>query len=270
VRLHPGIVIGLLKELRTAAEDDRPLVVTGAPALAEVLRRELGAGGRPGWVRGGPAERAAVLVHVLAAPPGEEDERVLGAAARARVPIVAVLAGPELEPRVPHVLATDVVRVEAGHGFPVGEIARVVAHALGESATSLAAALPVLRPAVCEQLIERFSRKAAIVGVAVFVPGADLPALLTGQVRLVLRIAAAHGVEVGRERLPEVLGVVAAGLGFRAVSRRAVRGLPLPHWAVKGAVAYAGTRAVGEAAVRLYGARVDAARAEPASVRSGT
>jgi uncharacterized protein (DUF697 family) len=264
VRLHPGIVFGLLKELRTATADDRPIVVAGAPALAEALRKELAAGGRPMWVRSGPAEDAAVLVYVLAAPPSTDDERLLGNAAKARVPIVAVLAGPELDPRVPHVLATDVVRVPAGSGFPVEEIARVIAHKLGEAATSLAAALPVLRPAVCEELIQRFSRKAGLLGAAVFVPGADLPALTILQARMVLRIAAAHGVEVGQERVPELMAVLAGGLAFRAIARQAVGIVPLAGWAVKGAVAYAGTRALGEAAVRYFAARAATAAAAPA------
>lgn len=255
MRLHPGLVLGLVKELRTAAQDDRPLVVGGAPALAEALRKELAAGGRPGWVRAGDAAGASALVYVLAAPPAAEDERVLGAAAKAGVPIVAVLAGPELEPRVPHVLATDVVRVPAGSGFPVAEIARAVAHRLGEGGTSLAAALPVLRPAVASELVESFSRRAGLVGVAVFVPGADLPVLTVLQARMVLRIAAAHGVEVGRERLPEVLAVLAGGLGFRTVARQLLGAVPVAGWAVKGAVAYAGTRAIGEAAIRYFSAR---------------
>jgi uncharacterized protein (DUF697 family) len=268
VRLHPGIAFGLLKELRTAVQDDRPLVVGGAPALAEALRKQLAAGGGPGWVRSGPVEDAAMLVYVLAAPPSENDERLLGQAAKARVPVVAVLAGPELDPRVPHVLATDVVRVPAGSGFPVDEIARVVAHKLGEAATSLAAALPVLRPAVCEELIQRFSRKAGVLGAAVFLPGADLPALTILQARMVLRIAAAHGVEVGQERLPELMGVLASGLAFRAIARQAVGVVPLAGWAVKGAIAYAGTRALGEAAARYFAARAPtdaAAAARPSS-----
>lgn len=253
--LHPGLAVAVAKELRTAARDDRPLAVGGAPALAEALRKELAAGGRPGWVRAGGAEGAAALVYVLAAPPGEDDERELRAAARARVPVVAVLAGPELPPRVPHVLATDVVRVPAGRGFPVDEIAAAVAHRLGEASTSLAAALPVLRPAVARELVESFSRRGGLVGAAVFVPGADLPVLTLGQVRLVLRIAAAHGFEGGRERLPEVLAVVASGLGFRVAARRLLALAPVAEWTLKGAVAYAGTRAVGEAATRYFSVR---------------
>jgi uncharacterized protein (DUF697 family) len=165
---------------------------------------------------------------------------------------VAVLAGPELDARVPYVLATDVVRVPAGSGFPVDEIARVLAARLGEEATPLAARLPWLREAVSQQLIATISRKNGILGAAVFVPGADLPILTLNQLRLVLRLANAHGVEVGRERLPEILGVIGSGFAFRAVARQALGFVPVAGWLTKGAVAYAGTRALGEAAVRYF------------------
>src|SRR3954469_25324458 len=49
--LRPGIVVGLIRELKAAAKDDRPLAVAGAPSLASVLRRDLEAGGDPRAVR---------------------------------------------------------------------------------------------------------------------------------------------------------------------------------------------------------------------------
>jgi uncharacterized protein (DUF697 family) len=250
--LKPLAVWGVVNELRRAATDERALAVDGARELAGALRRELARGGDPAAIVGaGELDRAAALVYVLAAPPTAEDERTLKAAHRAGAPVVAVVAAPEVE-RVPHVLPTDVVRAGAGAGFPLEEIARVLAHRLGESATPLAARLPVLRGAVCRELISSFSRKNGIVGVAVFLPGADLPVLTLNQIRLVLRIAAAHGVEIDASRLPEVLGVIGAGLGFRTLAREALGAVPVAGWLLKGAVAYAGTRAVGEAAVRYF------------------
>ena len=68
-----------------------------------------------------------------------------------------------------------------------------------------------------------------------------------------LRIALAHGAaDRPRRALPELLGVVGAGFGFRAVARELLDLVPVAGWAVKGAVAYAGTKAVGEAAVRYF------------------
>jgi uncharacterized protein (DUF697 family) len=248
--LKPLAVWGLLKEVRVAAQDERPLAVSGV--LAEQLQKELVRGGSPAAVRVGmPVEDAGALVRVLPGQPTAEDEAELRAAKRARVPVVAVQTGTGTFD-VPYVLATDVVVVPPGSGFPVEEIARALAHRLDERGPGLAARLPVLREPVCDELIDSFSRKNGLLGVAIFVPGADLPVLTLNQLRLVLRIASAHGVEIDQQRLPEVLGTVAAGFGFRAVARQALGSLPLAPWVVKGAVAYAGTRALGEAAVRYF------------------
>jgi uncharacterized protein (DUF697 family) len=255
--LHPGAVYSLLKELRVAAADEGPLVVEGPPVLAESLRRDLGRDARPGAVRGGSPQGAHAFVLVLAGPPGTEDEELLKLAHRKGVPTIAVLAGPGLEPRVPYVLATDVVSVPAGAGFPVDEIAGVLAARLAERGSSLAARVPALRPAVAQRLIDTFSRRNAMVGAAIFVPGADFPVITLGQLRLVLRLAEAHGVEVDRRRLPEIMGVIGGGYAFRGLARQALRYVPIAGFAVRAGVAYAGTRAMGEAAVRYFAAQGD-------------
>jgi uncharacterized protein (DUF697 family) len=250
-KLSAGALVGLVREL-SAVGDPGHVVVSGPPTLAETLRKELARGGDASAVRPGPLDGAAVVVHVLAAAPGDDDEATLKEAHRERVPVVAVLAGPALDDRVPYVLATDVVRTPAGAGFDVDAIARVVAAKLGEDGSALAARLPALRPAVVSGLIERFSRVNGVLGAAVFVPGADLPVMTLNQVRMVLRIAHAHGVEVGQERAPEVLATLGSGFALRAVTRQVLGLVPVAGWAVKGAVAYAGTKALGEAAARYF------------------
>ena len=266
-RLSPETVWAALKTARAAGGDTGWIAVGGARVLAEALARELGRGAAPGAVRvTAAADGAAVLVYVLGRAVEEEDRRALQAAHRARVPAVAVLADPSLEARVPFVLATDIVRVQTGSAFPLEEIARVIAHKLDEKAAYLAARVPVLRRATCEELTSRYAKRAALIGAAVFVPGADMPALTLNQIRLVLLIAAAHGVEVDRERLPEILAVVGSGFALRTAARQVLGAVPVAGWLVKGAVAYAGTRAVGEAAVRYFAAR--AASAEPAKPKA--
>src|SRR5581483_6871988 len=204
-------------------------------------------------VEGGRPEDGAALVYLLEGEPKEADLELLRAAQRADVPVVAVTEARQRS--IPYVLATDVVEVLPGAGFPVEEIARALARRLGESGTALAARLPVLRRAVCEELIRSFSRTNGLIGAAVFVPGVDLPVLTLNQARLVLRIAAAHGEPIDAGRALELLAVVGGGLGFRAVARELLDLVPVAGWALKGAVAYAGTRAVGEAAVRYFESR---------------
>ena len=100
-----------------------------------------------------------------------------------------------------------------------------------------------------------FAKRNAIVAGAVFIPGVDMPILTLNQARLVLRIALAHGQTIDNQRAVELLGVVGAGFGFRAVARELLDLVPVAGWALKAGVAYAGTKAVGEAAVRYFAAR---------------
>jgi uncharacterized protein (DUF697 family) len=245
-KLGPFAVVAAVRELRRGAGDTRPLAIAGARELVPLLARELRAGGEESAIVEDRIEGSAALIWI-----GPADEERLRAASRAGVPIIAVSD----EETVPYVLASSLVRVPPGQGFPITAIARALARALGEDGTSLAARLPVLREAVCDELIASFAKKNAIVAAAVFVPGVDLPVLTLNQIRLVVRLALAHGEEIDNKRAIELLGVVGAGFGWRAVARELLDVVPVAGWAVKAAIAYTGTRAIGEAAVRYFGAR---------------
>ncbi len=252
----------LARELNAQPEDAGPLVVGGARELAAVLRRELARGAQPGAVREGDApEGAALLVYVLGGTPTAEDEQALKRARKARVPIVAVVTGPaSRDLSLPWVLATDIVRVGAGEGFPIVEIAEAMAERLGDGAASVAARLPVLRGPVSEQIVRSFSRRNAVVAAVVFIPGADLPALTVNQIRMLVRLGRVHGRTSGRELYPEAVMTVGAGLGFRTVARALLDFVPVAGWAVKSGVAYTGTRALGQAAVWRLGSDVEVER----------
>src|SRR5262249_26885292 len=135
------------------------IVVDGAPALVPILAGELRAGGNASAVsEGGSLAGATVLVWV-----GEPDRAKLRAAARARVPIVAVT---EVE-SVPYVLATDVVHVPPGAGFPLAEVAAAIARRAGGAAPALASELPALRDAIVAELIRATSRRNALLAAAI-------------------------------------------------------------------------------------------------------
>jgi uncharacterized protein (DUF697 family) len=251
-----------VKEIKAAAEDFRPLVLGGDAVTSAELRRALTAGGDAHAVRDleGRAptqydlEGAALLVYAIRGEPSAADEEAVRLADRKSVDAVAlVVEASRGEPiELPHVLATAVVTVGPGRPLPLDEIGAQIAEHADENGPALAAKLPVLRRTVCESLVQRFSRQNGVLGVAVFIPGADLPVLTLNQIRMVLRIAAAYGEEIDRERAFELLAVVGAGLGFRALARQALAFVPGPGWALKGAIAYAGTRALGEAAGRYF------------------
>ncbi len=256
--VKPGMIVSLVRELRASAEDDKALLVAGAPSLVPLLAKELRAGGEQGAVReNGELEGSLALVYVLPGEPTDDDVKALHAADRARVSIICVTR-PGVD-RVPYVLETDLVYVGAGSSFPVDEIATAVARRVGEAGTGLARRLPVFRPAVCEHLIRRFAKRAGWIGAVTVVPSVDMPVLTLLQARLVLRLGHAYALEMDRERAVELLGVVGAGFGFRAVARQLLDVVPVAGWALKGAVAYTGTRAIGEAGVRYFDARAAAA-----------
>jgi uncharacterized protein (DUF697 family) len=279
--LHPAAVYGVVKEIKTAAEDLSPLLVAGPPGPGGELVSALGEGGEPGALRDLSGREvtkydlqgAALLLYVVeGAEPTAEDEAVLKLADRNDVEVVCVLAGATSRPLdVPYVPATSVVVVPPGKPAPVGEVAELVASLTEENGYGLAARLPVIREAVVEAIVRRFSRQNGILGVAIFVPGADFPVLTLNQLRMIFRIAAAHGEEIDRERIPEILAVVGAGLGFRTVAREALGFVPGLGWAVKGGIAYAGTKALGKAATAYFeqgGARGIARAADAVRSRS--
>lgn len=247
-----GTVYALVKELSRTG--DKPLLVSGR--LKDELARELRAGGDASAVRtGGAPQDVEALLHTIGDDVTEDDERVLKLAHRARIPTLVVAVGRDVPERIPFVLATDVIRVQPGHGFERDAIAQALAVKLGENATSLARHLPWLRDAVSSHLIEKFARKNGVMGAAVFLPGVDLPILTRNQLRLVLRILAAHGIEVSQERVPEIAATIGAGIGLRALARELLDFVPVAGWALKGAVAYTGTKAIGEAALQYARAR---------------
>jgi uncharacterized protein (DUF697 family) len=115
----------------------------------------------------------------------------------------------------------------------------------------LAKGYPPFRRAVCEEIIRKNARQNAVVG-ALPIPGADMPVMTANQARMVLNIAAAYGEELSIDRARELLGVLAAGFGLRALSRQAVKLIPVAGWAAAAAIGYAGTIAMGRATILYF------------------
>ncbi|HJQ74347.1 MAG TPA: hypothetical protein VJ814_05645 [Gaiellaceae bacterium] len=251
-----GALRKLLREIESSRGGEHVLAVGGASELAPVLRQQFLRGrADPGAVLLGGPEGADAYVHVLAGAPADEDVEALRRARKARVPAIAVLVGvSEADGAIPYVLATDVVPVAGGGDFRLDAIARAIAARLDEDGAPLAARVPLLREPVCERLVSAFARKNGLVAAAVWIPGADLPVLALNELRLVLRLAQVYGVDDVRERLPELAATLGAGFGLRALARELLDLVPGAGWALKGAVAYGGTRALGEAACRRFAA----------------
>lgn len=148
------------------------------------------------------------------------------------------------------------------------EHASVVTQRIVEDLPGLAVALarrfPLFREAAVEYLIRETSRVngqiamlSAIPGVipvaGVFLPPAavaDIVLLTKNQILLILKIAAALGMNYQpRDRLKEIVPVVAGAMGWRSLAREFVGMVPGGVGVlVKGAIAYAGTYVVGKSA----------------------
>lgn len=128
----------------------------------------------------------------------------------------------------------------------------IVSAAHEEKRLALSIAYPFVRRPLAYQAIQETSWENAGIGVVVFVPGADFPLMTLNQAKMVLQIAAVYGQPLCADRVKELAGVLANGLVFRGISRTLVGVVPVLGWAIKGAMGYAGTQAIGHAAIEYF------------------
>ncbi len=209
----------VFQESRAAARRQASLAVTGdspeAERLASLLDAQRGAQG---------AEIVLSVANGRLSVSGDAVEEPAEITLPTPVTEEAVLE--HLAPRIVEALDEDYV-VPLGRGYPA------------------------FRRAVCEDIIHKNARQNAVIGLLP-IPGADMPAITANQGRMVLGIAAVYGEELSLERARELLGVLAAGFGLRAIARQVVKLVPVGGWAASAAIGYAGTLAMGRAAVLYF------------------
>lgn len=127
-----------------------------------------------------------------------------------------------------------------------------IVRAAGDGAAALAVRLPAVRRAYCDHVVLANASQNAVIGAVVIIPGADMPAMTANQIRMVLKIAAAYGEEIGLDRALEILSVVGVAFVFRTLARQALDFVPGFGWALKGAAGFTGTVALGEAAIAYF------------------
>lgn len=254
-------VPGLLREVDTAVVP-APLLLAGEPEGAAKLYVALTRGGNQSRVQiiqssdlESPDLYGGALVLVLRGAPTPGDERALAAAERRGIPLVCLALDLPRGTVLPYVRATAVVTSSSVDEAATTAVAQRIAVAAGDTAWALARSLPALRLPVAQALVRRFARQNGLIGAAVFVPGADLPALTLNQLRMVMRIGAAFGGELDGASRAALGAVVLSGFGLRALARESANLLPLPEFLVKGAIAGGATWLLGNAAVGLAGRR---------------
>jgi uncharacterized protein (DUF697 family) len=157
---------------------------------------------------------------------------------------------------------SNIAHVASLEGEDAEEVVRTVVQALGDEAVAAGRRNPGLRPAIGREIVNGSARRAGVIGALPLGP-ADMPVLALLQVRLASELAALHGREFGAERAAESAAIFLAGFGWRAVARSAVGLVPAAGWAARGGIAYAGTRALGEAALARHAAGHDLIEGTP-------
>lgn len=168
------------------------------------------------------------------------------------------------------------VYVDALEPAAARPLLRAVVRGLGGYEQAVARKMPLFRDLVADRVIARTSRQNLMIAMASALPSslpwigpivgllgvtAEIIFLTSNQLRMVLQLASVYDQELNvTERLKELLPVVGSAFGWRALSRELVGFIPAIGPAVKGSIAYAGTRVTGEAARWLYktGTHMDA------------
>ena len=267
-----SMALKALRDVRSERSGRRSVALCGQPGAVERVHEVLVAGDRAdpdaavlvalrrldrGDVRSLRAAAAVVYGGWAVDGVDSETRADLELVASAGRPAVVLLEGAgavaaaEAAARIDGIVPADAIVVRSGVS-PAGAALRRLAERLGGDGPSLAARLPALRPFVIDRLIAKAARKNGGAAMAIWIPGADLPVLTAVELQLVLRIAACYGQEPSPDRLVELASVFGAGIGFRALAREALDVVPVAGWAVKGAVAYSATRAIGRAAREYY------------------
>lgn len=248
------------KEVTAGAGRPAGVVLAGDPRLVGLAQQQFSSSGTlpAAWIRplaeltqfsSVPGE---VLVVLTTAGQEAEALSALAESAPKGKAVVAVDEGAAATGRVtyPGKRCIRLSFSDTPHGW--SRLFGACAEAAGDHVAPLGRRYPVLRAAAAERVITRTAGQNALIGLAFFVPGADLPAMTLNQAKMALSLAGIYGEELDRERAIELAGIVGMGFGLRALARWLVRWVPGIGWLVKPVTGYLATLAMGKAAVRYF------------------
>ncbi len=149
-----------------------------------------------------------------------------------------------------------VIPISARTGENVAEeLIPTMIEASPEAALVIGRELPAYRRRAAQRII----RNATLVSLAAGlepIPLVDIPILLGTQIRLVLRLAALYGEEVDSadvtKHARELIAIMAGGLGLRYLAEQGAKVMPFGGDFLAGAIAGAGTWAMGQVALEYY------------------
>jgi hypothetical protein len=242
-----GQVVALVRETRRIESTPEHLSVAG-PGARELAATLAAGGDASAVVVDGDPVAAAVAIRIVSGPVTSGERALLRRAVRAGRPLLVVRHGAD---PVPYAFPHDVLD---GEKLSTDALAAAIARLASDAAPALAARLPVLRGAVERRLIDVTSWGNALLAATSRGGTAQLPLLSIAQSRMLLLLGTGRGHRLPSDPKaiasvagPPIIASIAVGLAARELVRRAPAGGP----AVRAAVAYGGTRALGAARLRL-------------------
>ena len=127
-----------------------------------------------------------------------------------------------------------------------------VIEACREKRLAFALAFRFVRKPLSLEAVNATAAQNAGIGLVVFIPGADMPIMTLNQAKMLLQIAAAYGQPMEVGRVKELAAVVGGAFACRAVARQLIAFVPALGWAIKAAIGYTGTLAMGRAAIEYF------------------
>ncbi|MDE3230436.1 MAG: GTP-binding protein [Chloroflexota bacterium] len=147
---------------------------------------------------------------------------------------------------------TDVTPISAQTGENVAEeLIPAIINTSPEAALVLGRLLPQYRRRAANKLVRNASLVSLAAGLQP-IPLVDIPILLSNQIRMTLRIAAVYGEPVTAAHLREIMTTVAGGLIMRYLAEELAKAAPVAGDLVSGAIAAAGTYALGQVAIEYF------------------
>ena len=199
------------------------------------------------------AARWDIVVFVAEGCPAADVVPVVHAARRAGCAVIGLVETPDDTWASQAGLFDDeLARALGQHPAEKPTLEHRIVQSAGDGAGSLAQLLPSIRRTYCDHVVLTNAGQNGIIGVVVIIPGADMPAMTANQIRMILKISAAYGEDVGLDRALEILSVVGSAFVFRALARQALDFVPGFGWALKGTVGFTATVALGEAAIAYF------------------
>lgn len=126
-----------------------------------------------------------------------------------------------------------------------------------EKELAFALSFPFVRRPLAYNSVSSTSMQNGAIGFVPLIPGADLPIMTLNQAKMILQIATAYGQPLDAARVKEIAAVVAGGFMFRNIARSLSKFVPGAGWVVSGVIGFAGTEAMGRAAIEYFEAGGD-------------